>query len=345
LGSCSSLSYVNGTSTVFSSSIVSTVSVYGGGAAIEECEDVAKALNNSINPYLSSSFVARFNAMGTGEIEVDEYVFDLFTLSKTYYDLSFGAFDPTLSALSELWSVDSRSLSEAIADPDSVFLPSYADVCAYSSGMDYVSAREENGKYYLAKTSAAVKLDFGGIAKGYLTDLYANIMSQNAVSSALCDVSGNLYLKGKRIVSGEKRAWKIGVANCFDAGGAYLTGLTSKGDEFIITSGSYERYYLKDGVKYCHIIDSFSGMPVGVEYADGYVQSESYPVSVTVIGNSGAKCDALATAVCVLGAQRGAELLSSLSLNALIVTSDGKYKVVGDISLMQGYLLEELVAL
>ena len=343
--SCAKESYTTSTSTVFASSIVSTVSVLGADNAAKECEDAAKALDWSINPYLSSSYIARFNAMSAGEMEVDEYVYTLFDLSKKYNALTFGAFDPTLSALSTAWSVDSGSLTDSKNDPDSVVLPDHDLLGDYKSHFGEISAREEDGRYYLSKTSAEASLDFGGIAKGYLTDLYAAILANHSAKSALCDVSGNLYLKGKRYDGAAKKDWKIGVANCFGRGGAYLTGLVSGGDEYIVTSGTYERYYTKDGVKYCHLIDPFTRMPVGVEYDGAYKQSESYLISVTVIGDEGAKCDALATAVCVLGAQKGSELLDSLSLKAVIVTSDGKYKAIGDVRLLDGYMLGELEAL
>jgi thiamine biosynthesis lipoprotein len=214
------------------------------------------------------------------------------------------------------------------------------ELASYTSGMEDISIREQDGKYYLSKSKASVKIDLGGIAKGYLSDLVAEKLLANGTKSAIVNVTGNLYLLGKKINSdGSLLDWRIGVNNCFEAGGEYLCGIICPQNTAVVTSGTYERYYKKNEIKINHIINPFTGMPVGVAYNGEYSNTSNHVVSATVIGSNGAVCDALATAVCVLGMESGASLIQSEGLSALIVTADGKYTTVGTVDFMAGDFL------
>ena len=308
------------------------VEFYGGndsGAKV-----IADDLDGKINPDIPTSEVAMFNAMGKGEIEVSKYVYDLVALSFEVYEKSNGAFDITLSALSKHWRVDSDSLSN-YGQAEFPSLPSFESLDGFASGMSAISIREEDGKYYLSKAEDFVSIDLGGIAKGYLSDLVCEKLKANSVKSAIIDVSGNLYLLGKKHTEdGSLLDWKIGVTNCFDNGGEYLCGIVIPQSTAVVTSGTYERCYQKDGVKINHIINPHTKMPVGVTYENGYINTSDYLTSVTVVGGNGALCDAVATAVCVLGMEQGKNLVSEFGLSALLVSADGKYSTVGDIDFM-----------
>lgn len=338
---CNSVAYTDKYYGVFTD-LYMTVSYYGGNDS--GAKELADMLDSEINPDIPTSYVARFNAMSSGEIEVSKHVYELVKTSKQLYSLSGGAFDITLSELSELWCVDHKSLEEYY--PDSFpSLPSYSDIVKIESTMDAISVRSENGIYYLSKTQDNARIDLGGIAKGYLSDLVDEKLRANGVRSALVDVSGNLCIVGKRFnENGSESEWKIGVNNCFSDGGSYLCGLKSNGDESVITSGTYERRYVKDGVEVNHILNPHTKMPVGVKHENGsYVNTLDHVISVTVAGKNGAVCDAVATAVCVMGIEDGKTLINELGLSALIVTADGRYAKAGSLEFMQGnFYLDEL---
>lgn len=326
--------------TIFSSLYMSVNYCKGSDDGIKS---IADDLDAKINPDNPTSFVSIFNEMDIGELQVDKQVYDLVSLSLDLYEKTSGAFDITLSSLSKAWSVDHNSLEQY---SPSLFpsLPSYESLNSYSSTMQSISVREQDGKYYLSKTNANAKIDLGGIAKGYLADLVSARLTQNGVQSAIVDISGNLYLLGNKIEkNGSLADWKVGVNDCFNSGVGYLCGIVCQPSVAVVTSGTYERGYEKDGVKVNHIINPFTRMPVGVEYDNGYTNSTSSVVSATVIGSNSALCDAIATAICVLGLQDGKALAQRENLNALIVTSDGKYTVVGDIEFMNGdFYLNEM---
>ncbi len=334
---CAPIKYQTTESTAFADRIPFSLSVIGEGT--DQMLRTAERLNASVNPYWEDSYVARFNAASANvPVEVDWYTYDLVRLSKQMCEETEGAFDFTLSAVSRLWSADAQSLDAIEGGGNIPALPDAASLTPNAGKARCVELDEQGGKYYLTKTQDGVTIDLGGIAKGYLADLCAEIAAQSKAKSALINVGGTLYLHGFRHQDdGKKTDWKIGVTHCFDEPYPYLCGLTVSPDTAVVTSGTYERFYESEGVRICHLVNPFTGMPVGVTQQNGqYVNETDYVVSVTVTGASGAECDAIATAVCVLGLTQGARLVQDRGLSALIVTADRRYTAVGNLIFMEG---------
>ncbi len=131
---------------------------------------------------------------------------------------------------------------------------------------------------------SGVMLDTGAVGKGYASDKAAEVLKENGVDSALIDLGGNIVLIGSKP---DGKDWKIGVR---DPEGDGVVGVISASDCAIVTSGAYERNFTVDGVVYGHIIDPKSGAPVDNDI-----------LSVTVIASEGRLCDALSTALFVMG--------------------------------------------
>ena len=128
-------------------------------------------------------------------------------------------------------------------------------------------------------------IDFGGIAKGYAADRAAEILKDNGIESATISLGGNVYVLGNK----NGVPWKVAIQNPFDTNGDYY-GIISAEDCSIITSGDYQRYFEKDGIKYHHIIDPSTLKP-----------ADSGLVSVTIVTENGAIGDGLSTALFVMG--------------------------------------------
>ena len=184
-------------------------------------------------------------------------------------------------------------------------------------------------RYFLKKTTDGVTLDFGGIAKGYCVDLLKSIAQQDKVDSALISISGNLMLIGNN--NDTKTEWRVGVKHPRPKEQQYVCGLTIS-DRSVVTSGDYERFYKYDGLRINHVINPLTLCPVGIDYDNGYKQSNSFVTSATIVGESSLLCDAYSTAVMVLGATEGAAFLQSVGYSGIIFTSDYKYVVVGELS-------------
>lgn len=154
------------------------------------------------------------------------------------------------------------------------------------------------------------QIDLGAVGKGFTGDLLADIMRENGVTSALLDLGGNIQTVGSKP---DGTPWKIGLRNPFGEG---LFAVLEISDKAAVTSGGYERYFVgEDGETYCHILDPKMGKP-----------AKSGISSATAVGASGGVCDALSTALFVMGADKAAEFWRTLELDfeAVLVTEDGK---------------------
>lgn len=166
--------------------------------------------------------------------------------------------------------------------------------------------------------SAGVRVDLGSVAKGYAGDVITKLLSDNGVTSALLNLGGNVQALGSKPDGSD---WKIAVRHPLDTEN-YL-GILQISDMAAITSGGYERYFVgEDGNTYCHIIDPATGKP-----------AESGLLSVTVVGESGLLCDAMSTALFVMGLDDAAEYWRSHDgFDVIFVTDDGKVYVTEGIA-------------
>ncbi|MGN0665814.1 MAG: FAD:protein FMN transferase [Huintestinicola sp.] len=152
------------------------------------------------------------------------------------------------------------------------------------------------------------EIDLGSIGKGYAADIVTAELTASGVTSAMLDFGGNIQVIGSKP---DGSPWKIGVRDPF---GDELAGTVTVTDSSVVTSGGYERCFEVDGHRYSHIIDPSDGYP-----------AESGIASVTVIGDSGMLCDALSTAIYVMGPERASELRRcSDDFEAVIILNDGR---------------------
>jgi thiamine biosynthesis lipoprotein len=205
--------------------------------------------------------------------------------SRIYYDLSGGAFDPTIMPLMQVWSEARRQghlpsedeLRKAVA---LVGLPKVT-VDPFSSTVRFL----RNG----------MALDFGGIAKGYAVDRATDILKSFGISRAIVDAGGNFYALGTPV---DKPWWEAGVRHPLKKNEVIIRFPVS--DKGVATSGSYERFFEIGGRKYSHIMNPHTGWPV-----EGML-------SATIVADNGMAADGLSTAVFVLGPVDGMRLIEKL---------------------------------
>lgn len=134
-------------------------------------------------------------------------------------------------------------------------------------------------------------MDLGAVGKGYTGDIIAELLKEQGVTSALLDIGGNIQMVGRKP---DGSRWRLGIQNPFEEGNLVV----SKGEDgAVVTSGNYERYFIgEDGKQYGHIIDP----------ATGY-SAESSLSAVSIIAKEGKLCDALSTAMYVMGLDEATE--------------------------------------
>jgi len=219
---------------------------------------------------------------------------EVLTLGLEISRKSGGAFDMTLGKLKTLWAFDKEAPT----------LPNAAELSAALSGVGPKALSLEGQQ--LRKASPQLQLDLGGIAKGYAVDRAIAILRQHGVANAAVNAGGDMYLLGQR----QERAWRIGIQHPREEEGVLETVQIS--NRAVVTSGDYERFFEKDGVRYHHIFNPQTGMPA------------RDCQSVTIVTDSVALGDALATAVFVLGPKAGLTLLEEFpQAEGLVVAADG----------------------
>ncbi len=215
---------------------------------------------------------------------------------------SRGAFDPAIWALTRLWDFDEGGK-----------LPTPKEIEFAKAHVDYreISIKELEGDRALVILPKGFGLDLGGIAKGEIVDLLADYLNKLGYSQFLIEAGGDILVSGLKI----DRKWRIGIrhprrANEFLA----IIPFGKRGERMsIVTSGDYEQYFIKNGIRYNHIIDPRTGYPA------------RDVVSVTVIDTSCRRADALSTAAFVLGYRKGLDFLAMENVKGLLVReSNGK---------------------
>ena len=228
---------------------------------------------------------------------VDEEIVGLIKTALQVSRESNGCFDITVYPMIDLWGF----FTENPAVPDSETVQSLL------SKVGYEGIAVENNT--IIKSRKDVKIDLGSIAKGYAIGEAGKTLKNLGISSALIDGGGDVYALG---MNGDK-PWKIGIRN---PRGEDMIGVLELVDMAVVTSGDYERYFEKDGVRYHHILDPRTGYPT------------KGTASVTVISPDPSLADAWSTALFVLGPKSGlASINGRDDLSALIVDSSGKHHV------------------
>ncbi|MBQ3139967.1 MAG: FAD:protein FMN transferase [Ruminococcus sp.] len=155
-----------------------------------------------------------------------------------------------------------------------------------------------------------MQIDFGALAKGYTSDCVTEILKENGVKSALVNLGGNVHAVGTKP---DGTLWKVGVQNPFSP--SEQVCILEIADKAVITSGNYERFFTdENGRKYWHILDSADGFP-----------ADNGLVSVTIVGENGLLCDALSTALFVLGTDKAIDYWrNSADFEMILITDDEK---------------------
>lgn len=244
---------------------------------------------------------------GKGYVELNPETISVLKSARKISDLSAGAaFDITVAPVVKAWGIgtDNPQIPSKETLDKLVPLINYRDV----------QIDEINNKASLAKTGQMI--DLGGIAKGYAGDILREIYQKNGIKSGLINLGGNVIALGSKPDGG---AWSIGIQNPRSETGE-IVGIIQVSDKAVVTSGDYQRYFEKDGKRYCHIIDPHTGYP-----------AESGLMSVTIITSSSTDADGLAKAF-VLGLDKGMELVKKYiqlygQAEAIFITTDKKIYV------------------
>lgn len=279
-----------------------SVQIDGDETLLRGVEDLAYALERKLSVTDEKSDIFAINSNGGGEVSSETA--ELIEFALDMCESTDGALDITIYPVLRAWGFTVDDV-----DYDNGFvLPTDGELSELLALVDYEKVEVSDDSVTLGE---GMMLDLGAVAKGYASDRIAGYLRQNGVKSALLNLGGNVYALGKK-PNGVK--WTVGVKSP-ESG---MIGTLQVEDAAVVTSGGYERFFTgSDGVRYHHIIDPSTGRP-----------ADSGLASVTVVGDSGARCDALSTALFVMGLDRGSEYWREhRDFEAVFVTSDGELLV------------------
>lgn len=252
-------------------------------------------IDRLMSTYKPDSEISGINARASEEqVVIGRELFDLVARGLQVSELSGGAFDISYASAGHLYDF------RAEVRPDQAQLEQAVEAIDYRM---IVLDDETLGIRFLRP---GMRIDLGGIAKGYAVEQGAMILREHGIAHGLVSAGGDTRILGDR----RGKPWMVGIRNPRNR--TEVVARMPLVDEAISTSGDYERYFEADGVRYHHIISPSTGKSAGDVF------------SVTIIGPDATMTDGLSTGVFVLGVEAGLELINSLpDFETVIVDDEG----------------------
>ena len=266
--------------------------------------------NESLSTYVPDSELSQFNLRDTIDFKLP-YFLPVLKASKTVYEKSGGAFDPTVGPLVNVWGFG----------PGGPELKDSTDINLLLKLVGFEKIEFDDKQ--LRKKIPGIYLDFSAIAKGYGVDVVGDFLRARGIENFLIEIGGELVARG---VNEKGELWKVGVNRPEESANASdLISIIALQDRGMATSGNYRNYYVKDSVKISHTINPATGYPVNHNL-----------LSATVLAKDCMTADAYATAIMVMGTEKGIALDSALNeIEVFLIYSDatGGFKTYASESL------------
>jgi len=274
--------------------------------AVYQCDsDLTNSINAelakvdfSLSPFNPKSVITAVNQ--NQDVRLNDMFVDVFQLAMKISEETNGAFDITVAPLVNAWGFGFKNGIE----------PKKNQVDSLKQIIGYQKVLLEEGK--IKKQDGRIMLDCSAIAKGFGTDVVADLFRKRGVTNFMIEIGGEIVTSG---LNPEQKPWRVGISKPVDdpqGTGQGVQSVIAISDKAMATSGNYRNFYYKDGKKYAHTIDPTTGYPV-----------QHSILSATVFANSCAVADAYATSFMVMGVEKAKQLLAKHpELMAYLIYSD-----------------------
>jgi thiamine biosynthesis lipoprotein len=280
---------------------VSTITLYGWSGDEKPIEDIFTMLygiDARMSAISEESEISAISGRTGTPAKVSKDTFELIEYAKKISAETEGAFDITIRPVVSLWGIGTENTR----------VPGSEEIDAALLSVGYEGIILDKAMSAVTLSKKGMRLDLGGIAKGFACDKAVEIFKNADVRHGVIDMGGNVYVYG---LKPDGSLWKVGVKNPLAGENGYFC-VVEAADRAIVTSGVYERFFESDGKFYHHIMNPRTGRPV-----------DNGLISVTVISESSTQADALSTACFVLGAERGRRHLAMLpNVEGIFVADD-----------------------
>ena len=299
---------------VFAMDTVMTLTAYGKSCeeALEEAEKELYRLDALLSRTSEKSLISEINNGSGTEVVVAEEVAELLKTAEQFSVATDGTFDVTIAPVVSAWGFTE----------DHYRVPAQEEL---EQLLQFVGAEHMEIGENSVCLSRETQIDLGGIAKGYASDRVAEIFRSYGVERGWISLGGNVMATGTKP---DGNPWKVGIQHPESPAEERYVGFVFLENAYAVTSGGYQRVFEEEGETYHHIIDPAIGYP-----------ANSGLVSVTIVASSeqkgnGTMCDALSTALFVMGEERALEFWrsSGYAFDAVLVTEDGRVVVTGGLA-------------
>ena len=272
-----------------------------GDRILKKCESILKDIDNKMSNQITSSEISKINdKSGDSYVKVSDDTYYVIKESINFSNMSNNTFDISIGPIIELWSIgteDAKVPSEKEIK-DNLTLVNYKDILLNDTDKSVKLANKN------------MKIDLGGIAKGYAADKIYEYLKEEKLESALINLGGNIYALGNKK---DSKPFSIGVQDPTKPRGNSI-GNIKVSNKSVVTSGIYERYLEEDNKIYHHMLNPHTGYPFDNNLS-----------SVTIVSDKSIICDALSTTTFGLGVENGLKLVESLDgVDAIFITKDKK---------------------
>lgn len=271
--------------------------------AFDRAFDEFDRLDALMSTWKDGSDILRLNAAaGNAPVAVSAEVREVLHASQEVSEWTSGKFDVTFAALSGLWKFDH--------DIDGQ-VPDRSQIAPRLPLIDYRALQIDDRAGTASLTRAGMKVNLGGIGKGYAVDRAVTILRDAGLSDFMIQSGGDLFVAGRR----GDRPWRVGIQDPRGSPDTMFAALELT-DVALSTSGDYERFFIRDGRRYHHILDPDTGEPA--------LRSRS----VSIVAKTSTAADGLSTGVFILGGEEGMALIEKLpDVEGVIVTAENKVLV------------------
>lgn len=275
-----------------------TFTAYGENAesALSQAKEKVLELEQLWSVTDEHSEIYAVNHAGGQEVTVSRETAEILSFALDMAGRTGGALEPTIYPVLRSWGFTSNENR----------IPTKEEIAERLNTVGYDKVNQNGNKVQIPKE---MMWNFGAVGKGYAGDGVVGLLKKNGITSALLDIGGNIQAIGLKPDGSE---WRLGIRNPFGEGNV---GVLCVRDWAVVSSGNYERYFVgEDGRTYGHIIDPSTGYP-----------AESGLISAVVISEEGKLCNALSTALFVMGLDQATDYWrQNGGFDMLLITGDGE---------------------
>ena len=268
----------------------------------DQVMQMMRHIDNTMSPWIEASDVAQANRWG-GEkpVKIGEETFGVIKRSFYYSDISHGAFDISFASIG--YKYDYRKHLQ----------PTESEITAALPLINYKAIILDEKEHTIKFAHPGMRIDLGGIAKGYSVDRGVEILKRNGIEHGMVNAGGDSFVLGDRF----GRPWYVGIKNPRGEGTVIKLPISNLA---ISTSGDYERYFEQGGKRVHHIINPKTG------------RSATGIISVSVLADKSETADGLTKPVFIMGVEEGLKLINGLpNVSAIIIDAQGKVHYSNDL--------------